>query len=206
MRLLESRRPLTAPEAAEGVLRESEAGTELVVIVPPSTSAGEGTCAFLLQPAEAATTALTPSVVKAVEGVVEGVGPSPPQPTAAVEEVLVPSQPAAAPQERDAPEGATGVASPQERDAPEGTTRAASPEIQEAEENFGVALSQGVGSGEAQVLELACALWATAFEASDDTEDDEVAAACNTLERGLAWVRHAFDELILTATSVSSLV
>jgi hypothetical protein len=26
---------------------------------------------------------------------------------------------------------------------------------------------------------------------------------CNTLERGLVWARHAFDELILPATSVS---
>jgi hypothetical protein len=76
----------------------------------------------------------------------------------------------------------TRAASPQERNAPEGTTRAASPEIQEAEENSGAALPQGVGGGEAQVLELARAPWAAAFEVGDDTEDDEEAAACTTLE------------------------
>jgi hypothetical protein len=64
-------------------------------------------------------------------------------------------------------------------------------------------LSRGIGDGEAQVLELACAPWAAAFEAGDDAEDDEEAAACKTLERGLAWVRRSFDELIIPATSVS---
>jgi hypothetical protein len=121
-------------------------------------------------------------VVGSVEGVVGGAGPSSPQPVAAaVEEVPVPNQPAATLQERDAPEGATRVASPQEREAPEVTTRVTSPEIQEAEENSGVALSQGVGSGEAQVLELACAPWADAFKVGNDAEDDDEAAACNTL-------------------------
>jgi hypothetical protein len=61
-------------------------------------------------------------------------------------------------------------------------------------------------SGEARILELACAPWVAAFEAGDDTEDDEEAAACNTLERGLSWAHHAFDELILPVTSVSFLV
>jgi hypothetical protein len=103
----------------------------------------------------------------------------------------VPSQPAATPQERNTPEGAT---------------RAASSEIQEAEENSGAALPQGTVSGEAHVLELACAPWAATFEAGDDTEDDEEAAVCNTLEHGLAWARRAFDELILPMTSVSFLV
>jgi hypothetical protein len=28
---------------------------------------------------------------------------------------------------------------------------------------------------------------------------------CNTLERGLQWARHAFDELILASTSISFL-
>jgi hypothetical protein len=42
-----------------------------------------------------------------------------------------------------------------------------------------------------------------AFEVGDDTEDDEEAATCNTLERGLAWERRVFGELILLATSVS---
>jgi hypothetical protein len=107
-----------------------------------------------------------------------------------VEEVLVPGQPNVAPQERVVPEG---------------TRRIASPEIQEAEEGLGAALSQGVASGEAQALELAYTLWVAAFEAGDDTEDDEEAAVCNTIERGLAWACRTFDESILPATSVSFL-
>jgi hypothetical protein len=83
--------------------------------------------------------------------------------------------------------------------------RDASPEIQEAGEGSGVALSQGAANGEAQPLELACTLWVTAFEAGDDTEDDEEAAMHNTLERGSEWARRAFDELILPATSVNFL-
>jgi hypothetical protein len=46
-------------------------------------------------------------------------------------------------------------------------------------------------------------MWAAAFEVGDDTEDDEEAAACNTLERRLVWARRVFDELILPATSVT---
>jgi hypothetical protein len=67
-------------------------------------------------------------------------------------------------------------------------------------------LSQGAASGEDEALELARTPWAAAFGAGDDAEDDEEAAACNTLERGLAWARRKFDELILPATSVSFLV
>jgi hypothetical protein len=58
------------------------------------------------------------------------------------------------------------------------------------------------GSG-ARVLELVCVPWAASFNVRDDVEDDEEAAMCNTLEHGLAWVRRAFDELILPATSVN---
>jgi hypothetical protein len=130
-------------------------------------------------------------VVDVVEGVVREVGPSSPRPVAAAtEEVLVLGQPTVAPQERVAPEG---------------MTNATSLEIQEVEEGSGAALSQGAASGEAQALELACTPWAATFEAGDDTENDEEAAMCNTLERGLAWARRAFDELILPATSVSFL-
>jgi hypothetical protein len=64
----------------------------------------------------------------------------------------------------------------------------------------------GVGSSDAQVLELANASWAAAFEAGDDAGDEEEAMVCNTLERGLAWAHRVFDELILLATSVSFLV
>jgi hypothetical protein len=125
------------------------------------------------------------------EGVVGGAGPSSPRPDAdAAEEVLVSSQ---------------LVAAFQERDAPEGMTRATSLEIQEVEEGTGTALSQGAVSGQALTLELARAPRAAAFEAGDDAEDDEEAASCNTLEHGLAWARHAFDELILFASSVSFL-
>jgi hypothetical protein len=39
-----------------------------------------------------------------------------------------------------------------------------------------------------------------------DSEDDEEAAACNTLEHWMTWAHRAFDELILPTTSVSILV
>jgi hypothetical protein len=183
--------PPAASEAAVEVLEESTTGTESVVDVSPPSLNREGTSASLPQPAETNAAAPTASVVDVVEGVVGGAGPSSPWPVvAATEEDLVTSQPAAAPQERVAPEG---------------TTRAASPEIQEAEEGSGIALSQGAASGGAQALELACTSWVAAFEVGDDTEDDEEAAVCNTLECGLAWVCRAFDELILPATSVSFL-
>jgi hypothetical protein len=67
-------------------------------------------------------------------------------------------------------------------------------------------LSRGATSGKAQALELARAPWVAAFEVGDNTKDDEEAAACNTLERGLACARPVFDELILPTTSVSFLV
>jgi hypothetical protein len=67
-------------------------------------------------------------------------------------------------------------------------------------------LSRGAASGEAQALELACTSWAATSGSGDDTEDDKVVAACNTLERELDWAHRAFDELILPATSVSFLV
>jgi hypothetical protein len=130
-------------------------------------------------------------VVDLAEDVVGGAGPSSQRPVVvAAEEVLVSSQPAAAPQERDALEG---------------TTRAASLEIREAEEGTGATLSQGTTSGGAHALGLAYTPWVAAFEAGDDTEDDEEVAGCNTLERGLAWAHRAFDELILPAISVSFL-
>jgi hypothetical protein len=108
--------PPATSEAAEGVLEESEAGTESVVIVPPPTSTGEGMGASLPQLAEAVTAAPTAPVVGTAEVVVKGVGPSSPRPVAAAaEEVLVLSQPATASQEGDAPEGTTRAASPRSR-------------------------------------------------------------------------------------------
>jgi hypothetical protein len=84
-------------------------------------------------------------------------------------------------------------------------TRAASPEIQEAEE-AGASLSQGAMGGEARTLELACASWAASSRLGVESEDDEEVVARNNLERGMTWVRCAFDELILPATSVSFIV
>jgi hypothetical protein len=93
----------------------------------------------------------------------------------------------------------------QESAAPEMMTRAASLVIQEAEE-MGASLSQGVVGGEARTLELVCTSWVASSGLDVDSEDDEEAAACNTLERGMTWARRAFDELILSATSVSFLI
>jgi hypothetical protein len=185
---------LAASEAAEGVLEESTTGTEPAVVMSPPSPAREGTSASLPQPVGVVVAAPATLVVGVAEGVVGEAGPSSPRPiAAAAEEVLVPSLPS------------QPTAAPQECVVPEATTGATSPEIQEAEEGSGAALSQGAASGEFQSLELACTAWAAAFEAGDDAEDDEEVAVCNTLERGLAWVRCAFDELILPVTSVSFL-
>jgi hypothetical protein len=83
--------------------------------------------------------------------------------------------------------------------------RAITPEIQVAEETR-ASLSQGAVGDDAWTLELACSLWATTTKLDTDSEDDEEAAVCHTLERGMTWARWAFDELILPATSVSFLV
>jgi hypothetical protein len=160
-----------APEAAKGVLEESTTGAESAVVVPAPSPTRKGQDASLPQSAEAVTSAAANVVADVAEGVVGEVGPSSPRPVAAaVEEALVLGEPAAAPQECVSPEG---------------TTRVASPEIQEAVEDSGAALSQGAASGGAQALELACTPWAAAFEAGDDTDDDEEVAARNTLERRL---------------------
>jgi hypothetical protein len=158
--------------------------------VPPPTS--EGQEASLSQPVEAAEPTTTAVAAGAAEGVVGEAGSSPSRLVAAgVDEVLIPDEPAAALQKSVAPED---------------MTRAASPEIQEAEEGADATLLQGVASGEAQTLELACTSWAATFECGDDAEDDEEVAARNTLERGLNWARRAFDEPILPTALVSFLV
>jgi hypothetical protein len=69
-----------------------------------------------------------------------------------------------------------------------------------------VSLSQGVVGSEAWTLELVRTSWAATSGLDTDSEGDEEAAMRYTLERGMTWVRHAFDELILLATLVSSLV
>jgi hypothetical protein len=130
-----------APEAAEGVLGESAADAESAVIAPPPPTTGETAGAPLLQPAETAVAAPTPSKVGVVEEVVGGVEPPSTQLAVATEEEApAPRPPATVPQEHNALEGATRAACPQERDIPEGTTRAASSEIQEAGESSGPAL------------------------------------------------------------------
>jgi hypothetical protein len=145
----------------------------------------------LPQSAEAAGATAAVAATGAVEAVVGEAGQSPPHPVfAGADEVHALDEPAA---------------DVQERVAPEMTTRAASPKIQETEE-MGASLSQGAVGNEAQALELTCTSWAATSGLGDDSEDDEEVAARNTLERGLNWVRRAFDELILPATSVSSLV
>jgi hypothetical protein len=92
----------------------------------------------------------------------------------------------------------------QESAGPETMTRAASPEIQESEE-MGASLSQGAVGGEAPTLELACTSWAATSGLDADSEGEEEAAARHTLEHGMTWACHVFDELIPPATSVSSL-
>jgi hypothetical protein len=71
---------------------------------------------------------------------------------------------------------------------------------------MGASLSKGAAGGEAQTLELSCTSWAATSGLGADSEDDEEVATRNTLERGLTWARHAFDELILPVTSVSFLI
>jgi hypothetical protein len=80
-------------------------------------------------------------------------------------------------------------------------TRATSPEVEAA----GAAALMGAAGGEVRSLELACTSWAATSGSGDDAEDDEEAATHNTLEHGLNWARHAFDELILPTTLVSFL-
>jgi hypothetical protein len=67
-------------------------------------------------------------------------------------------------------------------------------------------MSQGKVGGEAQALELACTSWAATSGLDADSEGEEEATTRDTLERGMTWAHRAFDELILPATSVSSLV
>jgi hypothetical protein len=74
----------------------------------------------------------------------------------------------------------------QESAAPGAMTRATSVEIREAEET-GVSESQGAVGGEAQALELACTSWAATSGLNADSEGDEEAAACHTLERRMTW-------------------
>jgi hypothetical protein len=178
-------------EAAEEVLGESIAGVESAAVPPSLSAAGAIADVPLLQTVEASAASPPPSMAGTAEEVVGTAKPSSAEPIVATEEeVPVLSQPAMVALERDAPEGTTG---------------ASSPEIQEAEESSGGALPRDVKGSEVRALELACTPQATVFEVGDDVEDDQEAAACNTLESRLEWVRCAFNESILPATSVSFL-
>jgi hypothetical protein len=145
------------------------------------------------QPIEA-TEAPTPVAEAGVsKAIVREETPLPPRSVAAdIEsiEVRIPDEPAAVAQGSVAPETAT---------------RATSPEIQEAEE-AGASLSQGVAGDEVRTLELVCVSWAASSGLGADSEDDEEVVARNTLERGMTWAHRAFDELILSVTSVGFLV
>jgi hypothetical protein len=166
--------------------------------VEPTTDASvlpqidEGRGASPPQPVEA-TEAPTPVAKAGAAETVGGEGTSPPRPVATEAEGV---------ESRMLGEPTAVV---QESAATELMTRGTSPEIQEAEET-GASLSQGAGGGETRTLELACTSWAVTSGLDADSEGEEEAAARHTLERGMTWARRAFDELILPATSVSSLV
>jgi hypothetical protein len=97
------------------------------------------------------------------------------------------------------------TATSQEPSALKSAATTTSPEIQEIEEGLGGAQLREPEDGDAWILDLTHFSWTAAFEAGDDAEGGEESAACNTLERGLSWVCHAFDELILPAMTVSSI-
>jgi hypothetical protein len=142
-----------------------------------------------VEAAEAPAPVAEPGVAETVVG---GEGTSPPRPVAAE---------AGGVEARVLDELATVV---QESAVPKTMTRATTPEIQKAKET-GATLSQGAVGGEAQTLELASTSWEATPGLDADFEGDEEAAARHTLEHGMTWACCAFDELILPATSVSSL-
>jgi hypothetical protein len=185
--------PVTAADAGDAALVAPVAHVEPTADASTPSPVSEGREASPPQPAEAAEAPGSVTKAGAAEAVVGEEGSSPPRPSVAEAEGVetrVPNKPA------------TVV---QESATPETMTRATSPEIQEADET-GASLSQGAVGSEARTLELACTSWVATSGLDVDSEDDEEAATRNTLERGMTWARHAFDELILPATSVSFLV
>jgi hypothetical protein len=182
--------PAVAADAEDVSLAAPTAHVELTTdaSLPPHINEGQGSSPR--QPLEA-TEALAPiAEVGAAEAVVGGEGVSSSHPVAKEGEGV---------ESRVLDEPATIV---RESAAPEMMTRGASLEIREAEE-IRASLSQGAAGGEARTLDLACASWAVTFGLDDDSDDDEEVVARHTFERGMTWVRCAFDELILPATSVS---
>jgi hypothetical protein len=183
--------PPATPEAVEGVLEEFAANMESVVIVPPPTSIGEGMAHSC------------PSPLKQSR-------PSPMHRLLARLRVLSERRGLLRPDRSLLPRRRSSC-----RDSPRRPFRSATPP--RARQGPPPRRSRRLRRARAQLCRKAPravrprpssspAPWAAAFEAGDDAEDDEEAAACNTLERGLAWARCALDELILPATSVSFLV
>jgi hypothetical protein len=183
--------PVVAAEVTDAALEAPAASMEPAADASAPPPASESRESSLPQSVEAAGATAAVAATSAAEAVVGEAGQSPPRlVVAGADEVRALDEPAA---------------DVQERVAPETTTRAASQEIQEAGE-MGASLSQGAAGGEAQALELASTSRVTTSGLDDDSEDDEEVVAHNTLEHGLNWARCTFDELILPATSVSSLV
>jgi hypothetical protein len=183
--------PHAAPGASETVSVTPATGMEHAAdasALPPTSESQE---VLLPQLAKAVETAAAVAATDASEVVAGGAGSSPSLPVAAaIDEVRAPDEPSA---------------TVQEQNVPEDMTRVASLEIQEVEKAGAAALT-GAAGGEVQSLELACTSWAATSGFGNDAEDDEEAAVCNTLERGLNWAHYTFDELILPTTSVSFLV
>jgi hypothetical protein len=185
--------PTIAAEAAYAALEVPAANMEPTADAPAPPPTSESREASLPQSAEAAEAPTSVAETGAAEDVVREAGSSPPRPVAAGTEVV----------ETRAPDEPTAVV--QEPVAPKTMTRATSSEIQKAE-GTGASLLQGTAGGEVQTLELAYTSWAATSGLGVDSEDDEEVTERNTLERGLTWARHTFDELILPATSVSFIV
>jgi hypothetical protein len=180
-------------EAADAALVAPVAHVEPPLGVSAPSAVDEGLGAPPPQTVEATDALASLAEASALEAIVGEEASSPPHPVAADTESV----------EFHIPDEPTAIA--QGPVASETATRATSPEIQEAEE-AGASMSQGVVGDEARTLELACAPWAASSGLGADSKDDEEAAARNTLEHGMTWACHAFDEFILPATSVSFLV
>jgi hypothetical protein len=159
-------------EAADAALVTPMAHVELTAGVSAPSPVDEGLEVPPPQPAEATDAPASVAKASTSEAVVGEEASSSPRPVAAdTESVKV-----------RVPDELFAVA--QRSVAPETVTRTASPEIQEAEEAV-ASLPQGVVGGKARTLELPCASWAASSGLGVDSEDDEEAAACNTLERGM---------------------
>jgi hypothetical protein len=183
--------PTVAAEAADAALgAPAVEPTVDAPVLPPTAESREVSLPQVVGATEAPASVTEASAAEAIVG---EEGSPPPRPVAADArdvETRVPDEPAA---------------TVQELAAPKTMTAASSLEIQEVE-GTGASLSKSAVGGEAQSLELACTSCAGTSGLGVNSDDDEEVAAHSTLERGLTWVRRAFDELILPATSVSFLI